>query len=50
VRCRPCRRPANQWRLDEAITALAPPIDAGVTNPDWVLSQFLLRRANYRAC
>ena len=37
----------NQWHLDEAIAALAPPIDAGVTNPDWVLPQFLLRRANY---
>jgi hypothetical protein len=39
----------NQWRFDEAIAALAPPIDAGVTNPDWVLPQFLLRRANLRA-
>jgi TolA-binding protein len=39
----------NQWRLDEAIAALAPPIDAGVTSPDWVLPQFLLRRANLRA-
>ena len=39
----------SQWRIDEAIAALAPPIDAGVTNPDWVLPQFLLRRANYRA-
>lgn len=39
----------DQWRFDEAIAALAPPIDAGVTNPDWVLPQFLLRRANLRA-
>ena len=39
----------NQWRLDDAIAALAAPIAAGVRNPSWVLPQFLLRRGNYRA-
>ena len=39
----------SQWRLEDAIAALAPPIDGGVTNPDWVMPNFLLRRGNYRA-
>jgi hypothetical protein len=37
------------WRVGDAIAALTPPIDAAVSQPDWVLPQFLLRRANYRA-
>jgi hypothetical protein len=39
----------EMWRVDDAIAALAPAIDAAVRKPDWVLPQFLLRRANYRA-
>jgi hypothetical protein len=39
----------EMWRVDDAIAALTPAIDAAVRAPDWVLPQFLLRRANYRA-
>jgi hypothetical protein len=39
----------NQWRLDEAIALLSPVIDAKVAAPKWVMPDFLLRRANYRA-
>lgn len=39
----------QQWRLEEAVAALTSAIDSGVTQPDWVLPTFLLRRANYRA-
>jgi tetratricopeptide (TPR) repeat protein len=39
----------SEWRIEESIAALSPPIDAGVRNPAWVLPQFLLRRGNYRA-
>jgi tetratricopeptide (TPR) repeat protein len=39
----------DEWRIDEAIAMLAPTIDAKVGTPDWVLPQFLIRRASYRA-
>jgi tetratricopeptide (TPR) repeat protein len=39
----------NQWRLEEAAALLTPVIDGNVTSPPWVMPNFLLRRANYRA-
>jgi Tetratricopeptide repeat len=39
----------QRWRLDEAIKALAPTIDANPGEPAWVMPVFLTRRANLRA-
>lgn len=39
----------SQWRLDEAVALLTPAIDQKVDKPAWVLPNFLIRRANYRA-
>ena len=39
----------RQGRLEEAVTALTPIVDAAVQKPQWVLPRFLLRRADYRA-
>ncbi len=39
----------SQWRYDEAISLLTPVIDSNVTQPDWIMPNFLLTRANYRA-
>jgi tetratricopeptide (TPR) repeat protein len=39
----------DEWRLDDAIAMLAPTVDAKVSTPDWVLPQFLIHRASYRA-
>lgn len=38
----------SAWRIEEAIATLTPAIDANISKPDWVVPQFLLRRANYR--
>jgi hypothetical protein len=37
------------WRIADAIAVLTPTIDARPATPAWVMPQFLLRRANYRA-
>jgi hypothetical protein len=38
----------DEWRVEDAIATLTPIIDSKVTTPDWVMPQFLLRRASYR--
>ena len=39
----------SQWRLEDGIALLTPTIDQKPETPAWVLPNFLLRRANYRA-
>ena len=39
----------SQWRLEDGIALLTPTIDQKPEMPVWVLPNFLLRRANYRA-
>lgn len=38
----------NQWRIDDAIALLDPPIDGRPATPRWVMPSLLLRRANYK--
>jgi tetratricopeptide (TPR) repeat protein len=39
----------SQWRLEDGIALLTPTIDQKPDTPVWVMPNFLLRRANYRA-
>src|SRR5262249_32091428 len=38
----------QQWRYEEAVSILTPVVESNVSEPDWVMPNFLLARANYR--